>query len=407
MAVEYDVSGTERGMKSGAHGSARARARRRVTSVGFVATYPPTKCGIATFTASLAESLRDTGHGYPFGVLSCVDRGGLQSYGPEVVGELIAGSRASLAAGAELLNRFDVVVVQHEFGIFGGEDGEEIIELLRRLTVPAIVVLHTVVADPSRNQQRIVHELAAIADRLVCQSKVALARLLASHTIPPGRIRIIPHGAPANLAAELRENPGHRPTVLTWGLIGPGKGIETAIDAVGLLGDLDPLPRYLVLGETHPRVIAASGESYRDSLQKRARTQCPDGMVVFDNTYTDTRTLLARVRHADIVLLPYLSRDQVVSGVLVEAIASGKPVVATSFPFAVEMLSQGSGIVVPHDDATALAAALRSLLTDRALSAEIRAAARRQAPTLFWSTVGQCYARLIAEVRSARRRVAA
>ena len=373
--------------------------RRRAPSICFVGTYPPTKCGIATFTASLLRAVAETGMSSEIGVLSSVDAPGQLEYGPEVIGELVRGSEGSLAAGVAALDRFEVVVIQHEFGIFGGADGWEIVDLVRGLAVPTILVLHTVPADPSPNQRQIIHDLTEAVDRVVCQSQVARDRLLASHVISPERLRVIPHGAPANLQPRVAHfEPSSRREILTWGLLGPGKGIEVAIEAVARLRDLDPPPHYRVLGETHPRERAATGEAYRDSLLARAAALRVEHLVSFDDSYPDAKTILDCIRTAEVVLLPYRSREQVVSGVLVEAIASGKPIVATSFPFAVEMLSTGSGITVPHDNPESMAEALRLLLTEPAAAAAARSAARCQAPTVFWSRVGQLYADLAAEL---------
>jgi glycosyltransferase involved in cell wall biosynthesis len=193
--------------------------------------------------------------------------------------------------------------------------------------------------------------------------------------------------------------------VLTWGLISAGKGIEYGIEAVARLGDLEPRPRYVVIGQTHPEVIRREGEAYRESLRARVSELHADDLVEFDNGYLDAGSILARIRDADVVLLPYLSREQVVSGVLVEAIASGKPVVATRFPHAVELLGEGSGVLVPHEDTDAISAALRSLLTDRGHAAEAAAVARRQAPRFFWENVARAYRRLA--VRATRRHLEA
>jgi glycosyltransferase involved in cell wall biosynthesis len=336
-------------------------------------------------------------------VVSCVDEPGQTSSSPEVVHEWVRGSRSSLHGAARALQRFEAVVVQHEFGLFGGADGDEIVELVRRLDGAAvIVVLHTVLERPSANQRRVVEALAAAADRVVVQSEVARHRLLAAHMLDASSVTVIQHGAPANAAPPRPHEPGRRPTILTWGLLGPGKGIEYAIEALVELRDLEPLPRYVVLGQTHPNIVKHSGETYREGLQALAVARGVDGMVEFDDSYRDTAGVLAEVRAADVVLLPYLSRDQVVSGVLVEAIASAKPVVSTAFPHAVELLAPGSGIVVPHEDPAAIASALRTLLTDRAAAAVAAAVARVQAASLTWETVAGQYAELAAGVRRAR-----
>ena len=377
----------------------KTSVERRPPSIGFVGTYPPTKCGIATFTASLLRAIAENRESGEIGVLSSVDVPGQLEYGPEVIGELVRGSEDSLAAGVAALDEFDVVVIQHEFGIFGGADGREIVDLARALAVPTILVLHTVRADPSPNQRQIIHDLTEVVDRVVCQSQVARDRLLASHIISPERLRVIPHGAPANLGPSVDHfEQSSRREILTWGLLGPGKGIEVAIEAVALLRDLDPPPHYRVLGETHPREREVTGDAYRDSLLARAAALGVAHLVIFDDSYSHAKTILACIRKSEIVLLPYRSREQVVSGVLVEAIASGKPIVATSFPFAVEMLATGSGITVPHDNPASMAEALRLLLTEPAAAAAARSAARLQAPTVFWGRVGQLYADLAAEV---------
>jgi len=366
--------------------------RANPVSIGFVSTYPPTKCGLATFTASLAEAL---GGSASTGIVRCVTEPGVTPYPPGVVAEWIRNSPGSLNAAARVLNTFDSVIVQHEFGVFGGQDGADILDLVALLDVPVIVVLHTVLPHPSPHQREIVEQLARSAHRIVAQSVVARDRLLEAHDVDPAQVVVIQHGATANIAPRaVPADPNRRPVILTWGLLGPGKGIEFAIDAVAQLRDLDPQPRYRVVGETHPNIVRESGEAYRESLVARAQALGIDELVDFDNGYRDTAAVLAEVRQADIVLLPYLSREQVVSGVLVEAIASAKPVVSTAFPHAVELLGEGSGIVVPHEDPDAMARALRVLLTDHERAAQAAAIARRQAPSLTWEHVARSYLRL-------------
>ena len=368
-------------------------------SVGFVGTYPPMRCGIATFTASLARAMAPSGAGIRVGVVACVDRPGVVQHPPELVAQLVSGSVASRIAAVAVLDEFDVVVVQHEFGIFGGEDGCDIVDLVARLHAPAIVVLHTVPRRPTSGQRAVIERLSELAERVVTQSLAARVRLLETHLIEPRKVSVIPHGAPANLTTETSPaDPARRPVVLTWGLVGPSKGIEWAIEAMALLRDVEPQPRYVVAGQTHPRILETRGEEYRDSLVARVAALGVSHIVEFDDAYRDLGAILARIREADVVLLPYLSREQVVSGVLAEAVASGKPVVSTRFPHAEELLGEGSGILVAHEDAGAIAGALRSLLTDPARTARVAAVARRQAPSLFWENVGGSYLRLAREV---------
>jgi glycosyltransferase involved in cell wall biosynthesis len=371
----------------------------RLRSVGLVGTYPPTRCGIATFTASLAKATAAAQPDCRLGVVACVDEQAPALHSSEVVAQLVSGSAASRAAAVAALGEFEVLILQHEFGVYGGEDGCEVVDLVRDLGRPLIVVLHTVLRRPTLGQRRIIEQLAVLADRLVVQSAAARVRLLEQYVVDPEKTRTIPHGARSNLSAEPRGRDDSRsPVVLTWGLLGPDKGIEWGIEAIAHLRELEPAPRYVVVGQTHPHVREIHGEEYRDALRALAADLGVADLVEFDDAYNDTSSLLARVREADVVLLPYRSREQVVSGVLVEALASGKPVVATRFPHAVELLGEGSGLLVPHEDAEAIAEALRRLLTDTALASRAAAVARHQARSLFWETVGESYLALAAEI---------
>ena len=185
-----------------------------------------------------------------------------------------------------------------------------------------------------------------------------------------------------------------RPQLLTWGLLGPGKGIEHTIDALGLLRDVHPRPRYTIAGVTHPKVFARQGDRYRESLIRRSWIRGVVGSVTFDDSYRRVAQLTRFVAGASVVVLPYDSRDQVTSGVLVDAIAAGRPVIATAFPHAVELLASGAGIVVPHADPVALAAAIRSTVCDPDQHASMAAEAGRLAPGLSWAAVARQYAGL-------------
>ena len=211
-----------------------------------------------------------------------------------------------------------------------------------------------------------------------------------------------PHGAADNFAA----SPGERRTggtILTWGLLGPGKGLESAIEAVSRLGDLWPPVTYVIAGHTHPHV-RAHGDDYRQSLVDRAARLGIADRVRFDDQYRDRASLNALVRSADVVLLPYESRDQVCSGVLVEALASARPVVATRFPHAIELLSSGAGILVPHGDVDAMSAALRRVLRTPGVAGSLSSAARDVGETLVWPRVGEQFARHLAAVAATARR---
>lgn len=342
-----------------------------MTTFGFLSSYPPTRCGLATFTESLASAM--TIPGQPdarivrsMGVLDVPAAAPIGTRST-VVAELTVGDRASIASAARALNAADVAIVQHEYGIYGGTDGDDVIRVLERLRVPVIVVLHTVLADPTEGQREVLERVVELASAVVVMTEAALLRLADGYRIGETEVDVIPHGV-AGWTVERPEEPREdrrAPLILTWGLIGPGKGIERGIRALADLADLNPAPEYVVVGQTHPKVLAESGEAYRDGLVSLAAECGVAQTVTIDGRYLDAAQLAAHVREADVVLLPYDSRVQVTSGVLVEALAAGKSVVATAFPHAMELLSGGDGRVVDHDDHTGMVAAIRSAILSR------------------------------------------
>jgi glycosyltransferase involved in cell wall biosynthesis len=367
---------------------------------GFLSTYPPTRCGLATFTESLAGSMvlpsddafivRVMDESSP---IAAHRKRGLP------VSHMLNGDPASITAAVRMLNTADVAVIQHEYGIYGGPDGDEVLAVLSRLDVPAVVVLHTVLAHPTAGQKRVLEEVARLASAVVVMSETARGNLTSRYNVDGSAVRVIPHGVhPLDNFAPLPHP--DRPIVLTWGLIGPGKGIEWAIQAFGELRDLTPRPRYRVLGQTHPKVLANDGDAYRDRLVATVDALGLGSSITIDGRYLNPEALARNILVADIVLLPYDSRIQVTSGVLAEAVAAGKPVVATAFPHAKELLATGAGIVVPHEDPSAIAAALRTILTDPDAAARMARIARRVGRETTWPEVGQRFRTLALRLRS-------
>lgn len=373
-------------------------------SYGFLSTYPPTQCGLATFSQALFQHLTSRAEGSALVRVLGPSELGADS-GDGVVGHLRADSRLSMLSTAAELNRFDVVVVQHEYGIYGGRDGEQVLDVLARLRVPSIVVLHTVLASPTPHQRFILERIAHLADAVVVMSRTAAARLFDGYLIESSKVIVIAHGAhqPA-ITDPLPHIPAasSAPLILSWGLLGPGKGLEWAIDALAHLRDLVPMPRYLIAGQTHPKVLERDGEAYRESLMERATARGVAGMVRFDPAYRDAPALLRLVRSADVVVMPYDSSEQTTSGVLIEAVAALRPVVATRFPHARELLTPGSGLLVDHRDPVGIAAALRRVLTEPGLAARMSASAARLAPGLAWPAVAQRYRTVAGDLLAAR-----
>ena len=369
-------------------------------TVGILSTFPPQLCGLATFAAALSSALEARGDrvtrvalddGRP--PLPCADT------------RLVKNQSGAAIHAAEVLSDCNVVIIQHEYGIFGGEDGDEVLIVLDALTVPSIVVLHTVPVAPTPHQRNVLEEVCRKASRVVVMTMAAGQRLVDRYDVDASTLSVVPHGAtvpsgvgdPTMLAHEPNETE-QEIRLLTWGLLGPGKGIEHVISAIALLPNLYDRLHYTVAGATHPNVFAREGNTYRLELMRRTWELGIAGLVSFDETYRDVPTLMRFVASSSAVILPYDSRDQVTSGVLVDAVAAGRPVIATAFPHAVELLSDGAGIIVPHGDPTALATAIRSLTEDPSLLKSMAQRAALLSPSLSWTAVAEQYDSLCNEL---------
>lgn len=374
----------------------RGRERAGSIRIGMLGTFPPTECGLATFGAALLEHLR--GSATEVGMVRVVDAPSSHP-DPAVVAHLVNGSGASARHAVDVLNGYDAVLIQHEYGIFGGPDGSDVLGLVAALDVPVIVVLHTVLREPTPRQRHILLRLLTATEVVVTMTETARRRLIDLYGADPARVTLVPHGATDNGAERTGARTSGRPVILTWGLLGPGKGIEWAIEAMPGLRDLQP--RYLVIGKTHPKVAERHGEQYRDALRRRVDALGVGDLVELDASYLSLAELADLVESADVVLLPYDSSEQVTSGVLIEAVAAGRPVVSTAFPHAVELLTDGPGLVVPQGDPDAIEAALRRVLAEPGLAERMAASATAKAPELFWGAVAARYRQIALGLRAA------
>lgn len=374
-----------------------------MTHYGFLSTFPPTRCGLATFTESLSDALVLDGdeEGTIVRVLDQPeDRG---PHDPRVRSrvrtDLIADDRLSRMRATLALNACDVAIVQHEYGIYGGPDGDQVLEVLAALKIPAIVVLHTVLVAPTPHQREVLTEVCRLASVVIVMTAHARDNLAAHYAVDLAHVHVIPHG----VHVAVREPDSHSGRrVVTWGLLSPGKGVEWGIRAMAQLADVTPPVEYIVAGQTHPKVLAHAGESYRTMLAALSGELGIEASVRIQGHYLDAHELAALIASADAVLLPYDSVDQATSGVLAEAVAAGIPVVATGFPHAVELLSTGAGTVVPHRDPDAIAQALREILTGSSVADHMREAALRETNETTWSAVADRYRALTTRLVAAR-----
>ena len=372
---------------------------------GFLSTYPPTQCGLATFNAALATHLNiGAGGNGVVRLLAGGEHDGLSTdrTAPRVVHTWPTDRPGGWRAAGNALGRFDVAIVQHEYGIYPGDAGEEVLPLLRGLRMPKIVVLHTVLSNPDPLQRSVLERIVAVADAVVTMTDTARRRLIAGYRVAAHKISVIPHGAASHTSAP--RDRYAEPHLLTWGLLGPGKGIEWGLRTLAELTDLDPMPTYTIAGRTHPKVLEQHGDVYRDSLKRLAGDLGVAKHVRWADAYPDQAALSRLIRSADVILLPYDSTEQVTSGVLIESVGAGVPVVATRFPHAEELLGDGdgdgAGLLVPHHDPVAMAAAVRQLL------AQPESAGRRSGlaggSTLRWPAVAARYQSLAARLLADR-----
>jgi polysaccharide biosynthesis protein PslF len=366
------------------------------TRVGIVSTYPPTRCGIARFSASLFSALAEVDPSLQVDILRLVDSPGPESPYP-VSMEFDPAGAVGVKAAVNHLNRGDIAVINHEFGIFGPEDGRSALDLAEGLQVPAFTIMHTVLSEPTSGQRAVIQSLASLTTPVVlCEA--AREILVDRYAVSSSDIEVIPHGAHWS-AQRISHSP--RRQLITWGLLGPGKGLEESLAALAQLGKMDPPVRYQIVGRTHPNVVRNAGLAYRQSLDRLIERLGLDDRVEFIDRYVSDEELFDLVRASDLVVVPYRNQDQVSSGVITEAIGMGRPVVATRFPYSEEILESGAGLVVEHDVA-ALANGIETLLED---SVSYRRAAREAAKLsgeLSWSSIARKYSGLIHQASPSR-----
>ena len=370
--------------------SEHAPRHESLLRVGVVSTFPPTRCGIGRFASSLVAALNRIDPTLDLEVLRLLP--GFTAPVPTgtVVMEIDPDNAVGIRALSRRLDECDVTVIQHEFGIYGANDGVAVLDLVAAVDSPKLVALHTVLPHPTERQRSIIETLAETSRVVVmCQSAADLLRT--RYTVPNDVIEVIPHGS--NWSAQ-PVNPQPRRQLITWGLLGPGKGVERSLEAVAMLGDVDPPIRYRIVGRTHPVVAERHGYAYRRMLEKRVMELELSDVVEFVERYVDDDELFELVKRSDIVIVPYDNRDQVSSGVITEAAGMGRPVVATKFPFSEEVLATGAGILVDHDP-RAMADAIRALVDDPTAYRRAAREAARLSQELSWESVAHEYSRLI------------
>jgi glycosyltransferase involved in cell wall biosynthesis len=372
-----------------------------------VSTFPPRACGIGTFAADLRGALIGIADVERVDVIAVVDeparpqrRGLLSVIGQSVRGDYVRAART--------LGRVevDVVLLEHEYGIFGGRDGEYVLSFAEEVAQPLVVTLHTVLSEPSAGQLGVLGELCEQAELVIVMTDTARRLLIACGACSESKIRVVPHGAPSRLmaGAGLPES-GHYPTrddrflLSTFGLISPGKGIETALEALPRIIERHPEVGYVIAGRTHPDVARREGERYRVLLERRVLELGLGDHVEFDDRFLSIDALAGLLASTDVFVTPYRGREQIASGALTFALAAGCPVVSTPYWYAQDMLASGAGVLVPFGDPSALADAVCRYADDPEELSAARAEARRVGSSLAWPSVAEVTAAVLEEAR--------
>jgi glycosyltransferase involved in cell wall biosynthesis len=376
-----------------------------IHKIAMLGSHIPRQCGIATFTTDLSDAIAAESAGLDCFVLAMNDPGKRHAYPPRVRFEIAESDLASYLRAADFLNvnAVDVVCLQHEYGIFGGKSGAHVLALLRELRMPIVTTLHTVLEEPSPQQRLVMDEITRLSERLVVMSEQGAEILRRVHSVPEGKIDLIPHGIPSvpfdSLSKDTLGVEG-KSVLLTFGLLSSDKGIEYVIDALPAILARFPRTVYIVLGVTHPHVKERQGETYRLMLENRAAQLGVDSAMIFHNRFVSQAELTEFLAAADIYITPYLKPEQITSGTLAYAVGAGKAVISTPYWYARELLAEGRGILVPWRDSQAIAREVIDLLGDEAKRLAMRKRAADFGRGMVWPAVAHRY---VATFERARR----
>ena len=385
--------------------SIKRRYHQNLRNIAFIGNYIPRQCGIATFTKDLLQAVSNKLPKSTCWVIAMNDIPQGYPYPRQVRFELNVKRLMDYPLAAEFLNvnKVDVVCLQHEFGIYGGDNGSHIISLIRNLRMPVVSTFHTLLPNPQPRIRKIVEAIDKGSERLIVMSYQAKTLLKEDYGIKTDKINVIHHGIPdvpfidPNFFKDQFGVEGKK-VILTFGLINPDKGIETMIDALPKIIQKHPNVIYIILGATHPNIKKELGESYRHSLQIRARELDVEDHIIFYNRFVELKELCEFLAAADIYVTPYLNKEQIVSGTLAYALGTGNAIISTPYWYAEEILADGRGIIVPFKDPDSIAESVIKLLDEEIERHAMRKKAYLFSKNMIWKEVAQKYIEIFAEV---------
>lgn len=370
-------------------------------NIAFLSTYPPRVCGLATFTEDLVNAFEKEAVFRPT-VIAVTNAEEYQD--PRVAAKLSQHKRASYFKTAIWANTHtDLLVIEHEYGIFGGESGEYILDLVKNLNIPFIITTHTVLMEPTLKQRIVLQELGRLSAIVVTMAESAVPLLIDIYDVEPSKIVVIPHGVPSMLVRpreELKVNHGlaDKQVISSFGLLSPAKGLEYGIEAVAKVVPEYANLVYLILGKTHPCVKDLNGEGYRESLIALAESLGVRDNIRFIDKYLTKEEVITYLNLSDIYMTPYLSKEQAVSGTLAYAVGCGRVVVSTPYRYAQELLGNGRGMLAEFRDSDSLASCIIDILHNPSQKAAMEMKTLAIGQEMTWTKVAGRYAKLFKKV---------
>lgn len=382
-------------------------------NIAFLSTYPPRECGIATFTEDLINAMGD------IGIINthviAINNSESCSYDNKVMAEIRQNEQNDYIEMAKRLNtsNIDLLVIEHEYGIYGGEHGEYILDLVNNLEIPVVTTLHTILSEPGQKQRFIINELGKKSEKMITMARNTKQMLHSIYGIELEKIEVIHHGVPQKLVQSreaLKRKFGYedRQIISTFGLIGPGKGIEHGIEAIAkvISGSDNKDVLYLILGQTHP-ALKEAGTAYRKKLEELVNRLDLDRNIKFVNKYLSKDEIIQYLQLSDIYMTPYLAKDQAVSGTLAYAVGYGRAIVSTPYLYAKEMLSEGRGLLAEFSSPDSLADAIKQILQDPDKKTIMERKTAKLGKSMYWDKVALHYTNILLSIITASTKTGA